>query len=440
MAEDNAKSGLLMKVLFLIGIIIIIFIFAFALIKFVPKLFSGFASVGQFVSSSLFSKSLKISTDNSELNSGDKFILSWKGGDGENADYFISYKCQENLNLQVVTNNGLVTILCDKPLNLGKITTVEAIATLKKQNTFADFVIKIEAVNKTDKKVSSSDEISLNVKNESIVASGNATITAEPVEDKNITKTNNTGSTGSTNSVSINYGPADLAIYDARAIDDDTVTFTVNNIGGAASGVWYFDYTDTDGDTTSSPAQISLARGQGLRFTLSFDNPRKGDVRIFVDPKNNISETNRYNNSEVISIRGGGSGSSIDNDYDKNDDADLKIMELETGRVSGSSFREDDQIDENDEAAVKFTVKNIGGESTGSWKYTIKNLPYKNDDDYESKTQSSLRPGESVEIIVGFDNPDKGDYKTEVEVDSDDDVDEESESNNRKSEDLEVED
>jgi subtilase family serine protease len=81
----------------------------------------------------------------------------------------------------------------------------------------------------------------------------------------------------------------------------------------------------------------------------------------------------------------------------------------------------------------------MGGESTGSWKYTIKNLPYKNgDDEYESKNQSSLRPGESVEIIVGFDNPDKGDYKIEVKVDSDDDVDEESESNNKKTEDLEV--
>jgi len=433
MAEDNTKSGLLMKVLFLIGIIIIIFIFAFALIKFVPKLFSGFASVGQFVNSSLFSKSVKISSDNSELNSGDKFILSWKGGDDKNEDYFISYKCQENLNLQVATDNGLITLLCDKPLNLGKGTTVEAIATLKKLNTVADFIMTVESVDKATKKVLSSDEIELSFKNESVNEGAAATITAEPVEDKNITKTSNTGST-----VSTNYGPADLAISDARAIDDDKVTFTVNNIGGAASGVWYFDYTNTDGDTKSSPAQISLARGQGLRFTLSFDNPTKGDVRIFVDPKNNIGETKRYNNSEMISIRGGGNGSSIDNDYNKNDDVDLKIMELEKGRISGSSFREDDQINESDEAAVRFTVKNIGGEPTGSWKYTITNLPYKNDDEYESETQSSLRPGESVEIIIGFDGVDEGDYKIKIEVDSDDDVDEESESNNTKSEDLEV--
>lgn len=434
MAENNTKKVLITKILFLIGIIVLIFIFAFALIKIVPKIFSGLASVGQFVTSPFNSKTIKLSTDDKEINSGDKFILSWKYDTNKDGDYKISYKCQQDLSLQIVSAEGLKTLVCNNTYNLKQSKSIQLIASLKKQNTFVDLPIKIDFISSEDDSVLASGEITLGIKNESKNA-GETIIISETVNDNEIVDSNkNNSSTKQT----INYGPADLAISNAYALNDTSITFTVSNIGGSASGVWYFNYTDPRGSTQTSPAQISLSRGQGLRFTLNFDrNIRGEDVRIVVDPQNSISESNRYNNTDIIKIEGG-DGSSIDNDYNSKDDADLRIMEMEVGRLSGSKFTEDDEIEEDDEAAVRFIVKNIGGESTGSWKYEITNLPYDNDDDFESKTQSSLRPGESREIIIGFDSPDEGNYDIKVKVDSDDDVDEESESNNTKTEELEV--
>ena len=107
--------------------------------------------------------------------------------------------------------------------------------------------------------------------------------------------------------------------------------------------------------------------------------------------------------------------------------------------MSGSRFIEDDEINSDDTAAVRFVVKNQGGESTGSWKFEITNLPYDgSDDSYKSKSYSSLKPGQSLEVVAEFDGIDDGDYTLRLEVDSEDDVDEENERNNTESESIEV--
>ncbi|MBP6925957.1 MAG: hypothetical protein KBC22_02790, partial [Candidatus Pacebacteria bacterium] len=125
-------------------------------------------------------------------------------------------------------------------------------------------------------------------------------------------------------------------------------------------------------------------------------------------------------------------------DYDRNDDADLEIDSFEVGRMDGNRFREDDTIDEDDDAAVQFTVINRGGESTGSWRFEIENTPDDNDD-YRSRVQSSMRPGESRTFTIEFENPDTGTFRMKLTLDSDDDIDEEDENNNDETEELEVE-
>jgi len=433
MPEKNPKKELITKVLFVIGTVILVFIFAFALIKFVPKMFSGLASVGQFFGSSFSSNSIKISSSNTSPDSGDKFILSWKYEPKKNGDYNISYVCQENLSIQITSSNGSKTLLCGASYNIKDINSAELSATLKKQNTFVDLPIKIEYTDSETKSVLASGEIKLSVKNETENAN-NTVIVAEPVVDNTI---NTSTDTNSTKTTSTYYGPADLAITNAYAINDDTLTFTISNIGGTASGIWYFDYINTDGQTETSPNQISLSRGQAIKYTLNLDNNYSNEnVKVIIDPNNYIYESNESNNRDTIIING---NNSSNNNYNSNDDADLEVTDFEVGRISSSDkFTQDDEIDTSDDAAVRFTVKNTGGESTGSWIYKITGLPYDNDDSKESKTQSSLRPGQSREITVTFTNPDEGNYTIKVKVDSDNDVDEESESNNSESDRLEV--
>lgn len=440
MAETNTKKELITKILFIIGIIVLIFIFAFALIKFVPKVFSGFASVGQFIASPFSSNTIKISSNNTNLTSGNKFILSWKYSPKKDGDYNFSYDCQEDLTIQIISDKGPKNLLCNTPYNLRGAKSAELVASLKKQNTFIDLPVKIQYIDSDNKSVIASGEIKLSLKNETENAS-NTVIVAEPVIDNTATDTStdsNSTKTTATKTTSTYYGVADLAITNAYAIDDNTVTFTISNIGGTASGIWYFDYINTNGRTETSPMQISLSRGQGIRYTLNLDNNYSNDnVKIIVDPNNSIYESNESNNRDTIVINSN-NNSNNDDDYNSDDDADLKVTDFEVGRLSGSRFTQDDEISDNNEAAIRFTVKNIGGESTGSWRYEITGLPYDDDNSEESKSQTSLRPGQSREITVSFDNPDEGNYTIKVKVDSDNDVDEENENNNTKSDRLEV--
>jgi hypothetical protein len=449
MTETNTKKGLITKILFIIGIIVLVLIFAFAVIKIVPRIFTGLASVGQFIASPFSSNAIKVSSNDSELLSGEKFILSWKYTPKEDGNYNFLYDCQENLNLQIISKDGPKNLLCNTPYNLREVQTAELVAVLKKENVYVDFPVTIEYIDSESKNVLASGEIQLSVKNET-EDDGNAIIVAEPVTDNSIdinepAPTNSGPNNGSTNNpvvrpaTPVYYGAADLAITNAYTLNDNTITFTISNIGGQATGLWYFEYTSPNGRVNSSPTQLSLNRGQGIKYTLNFDDDTDGTVRISVDPRNSIYEQNESNNYDSIVINGNNNSSNDDDDYNRNDDADLKVTEFEVGRLSGSRFTEDDEIDDNDEAAVRFTVKNIGGESTGSWRYELTNLPYNDDDDSEeSRDQSSLRPGESREFTVSFDNIDRGNYTIKVKVDSDDDVDEESESNNTKSDRLEV--
>lgn len=87
--------------------------------------------------------------------------------------------------------------------------------------------------------------------------------------------------------------------------DKAGVKFEVQNIGGTASGIWYFKAdlpTSGNSTTYTSGAQNSLAPGQTATFTLGFDNPRTGYFQINVDSGNNVYEQNEGNNTQSRNI------------------------------------------------------------------------------------------------------------------------------------------
>jgi len=416
------SKNLIIKILFILGIIFLFFLFAFIVIKLAPRVFTGIANVSQTVISPFKKDSISLESSDKEVASGQKFFLSWNYRGEQDGYYALSYSCTENLNLQILSGNSFKNLLCNVQNNLENTEKAELVANLNKKNTIAELPIKIEYVDKFNKNIIASREITVSIKNESgFNSNNNTTISAEPVINQN------------NSNISTNPG-TDLVFIDMNAIDSDTIIFTIANNGRDPSGTWYFDYTDTNNKKLSSPLQLSLSSGQMIRYTLNLENQKNGSVNIVIDPKNNISETNENNNSRSVSL----SGNDNDNSYNSNDDADLEIIDMKVGYMSGSKFREDDEIDENDEAAVLFVVKNNGGKSTGSFRFEIENLPYDNDDSYRSDKQSSLNPGQTKEIIVSFDNPDEGRYNINVVLDSDKDVREESERNNEESETLRV--
>lgn len=447
MSENNGTiKNLVAKTLFVIGIIIVIMILAFAIIRIIPRLFSSFATVGDAVRSPLGNKGLVIEGPSRNIDSGDTAILTWEYEPREGGLYEFSYECIQYLDLVMGTSEGNKILTCDKDYNIAPTAkSISLIPTLSRENILVDLSFNISYIN-SDGEILTNDSIEITVKRTQIddLAGTGTVINSQIINpssvDNNSQPTNtNIYRNSNTATRSTNSGLPDLAISNLFDTADTIVVFTVSNIGSNVSGPWYFNYRMPDGDLAGSPMQNSLRPGESILYTLRFEDVPDGNVTISVDPYNIIRESSDINNVAAVRIEGDNGNGNSSVDYDEDDDADLEIDEFEVGRMNGSRFTEDDEIDEDDDAAIRFVVVNSGGERTGSWRFSVDNTPYDDDDDFESKRQDSLDPGESRTIVVEFESPDEGEYDIEIEVDSRDDVDEENERNNKKRETLVVE-
>lgn len=457
--KESKIKPILLKSLFILVILAIIIILAFAIIRFLPMVFSSLASVGNFVKSP-FKSGVVLKVNETDLSSDEIFRLYFEYEPEESGYYGLSYDCKPNLSLSVANQNN--TLECNREYRIAPNDEfIDLKATLNKENSYVESNINVVYRNREQVSLSE-DSLTISVINQtggdSVAVndlSSGATISSQSIDQNNNSQNSNTQTikmptvvipNSSTQTYSSSGELADLQISNARATSDTLVSFDVTNIGSQASGNWYFNYTIPNERVERSPLQMSLNPGGAMRLTLNFVDINSGNTVINIDPNNQIRENSETNNVATVYVRGDGGNSSYYNDYsynrydyDRNDDADLTVRNLEVGRMSGSRFVEDDEIDEDDDAAVRFEVVNIGGESTGTWRFEITNTPYDDDDDYRSGRQNSLRPGESRTITVEFENPDDGRYNTKVEVDSDDDVDEEKENNNTDTETLKVE-
>ena len=449
MAENtNIFKSIFTKALFILGIIIIVVILAFAVIKIIPKVFSGFASVAKIIKSPFVDKSISIEASDDALKSGDTTVLAWEYNPTTKGSYVLSYACVSNVQISMATTNGAQRLICNTPYTFpDNIQAVEITPTITRENLEIDIPFSIEFITSEDESVAdgSADINVSNKKGDSLASSG--TIVSTPIitgaaddKDNDVKPTSTSRPSTGVVAPAYNYPRiADLAISNMVDNSSGLISFTVSNIGSAATGNWLFNYTTPDGETSYSPLQASLNPGDAIRYTLRFNDLTDGTMSINVDPQNSVYESNNANNSIAMRVGGNDGNYNGSIDYDEDDDADLDIDSYEVGRMVGNSFREDDNIEDNDDAAVRFTVINKGGENTGSWRFEISNTP-DDGDTYRSKTQSSMRPGESRTITVEFNNPDTGIFNMKLTLDSDDDVDEESEKNNTDTEELEIED
>ena len=122
---------------------------------------------------------------------------------------------------------------------------------------------------------------------------------------------------------------------------------------------------------------------------------------------------------------------------------DLVIESVVTGYLNNSdtdSFRSSDEVPDGKRGAVKFTVINRGTNVSGRFEFEVE-LPTTRGYTYNSRTQQSLRPGERIEYVLGFDQTREGQNRSiEISVDPDDDIDESNERNNTRSVSIDIED
>ncbi len=456
METSASTKNLLVKSLFILGIFVVVVILAFAMIRIIPMIFSSFANVDGAFSNNRAASSLRVEVDRNRVNSGEAIFVNWEYEPTVPGFYEIEFTCANDLTMEIGTSEGNKIIECDTVYNLNPTSqTLSILPTLARENSLEDTQFKIRYVSR-DGQIKRSDIFRLTVvkRAEAGLAGSGQIIETEmiqtaPAQQTQQTSVGNQGATetetttqsvvAETRPVAVAPALPDFRIHDLMAIGDTTIVFTVSNIGNVATGQWFFNYATPDGDVLSSPTQPSLLPGQGIRYTLRLEDVPAGDVAIAVDPRNLVRESNVLNNIGVIRIRGDWNNRDWNHDWNRiNLRPDLEITNLEVGRMSGSRFIADAEISERDIAAIRFVVRNIGGESTGTWRFEVLNTPFINSDPFLSARQTSLRPGERKEIIVEFDRPDEGRYNIRVELDPRNEIREESTRNNSASRSMRV--
>lgn len=123
---------------------------------------------------------------------------------------------------------------------------------------------------------------------------------------------------------------------------------------------------------------------------------------------------------------------------------DLVVESMVTGYLSSGSdtdsFRSSNEVPDGKRGALKFTIVNRGTNISGRFEFEAE-LPTTRSYTYNSRTQQTLRPGERIEYVLGFDQAREGENRTiTVTVDPDDDIDESNERNNERSVTIDIED
>ena len=97
---------------------------------------------------------------------------------------------------------------------------------------------------------------------------------------------------------------------------------------------------------------------------------------------------------------------------------------------STNSFVAADIIPAGSRPAVRFTIKNIGTNATGMWRFSA-SIPTQTAFIYQSIPQQSLNPGDSIDYTLGFDQANRGSNQTiSVTADFERTVSESNEDNN----------
>lgn len=352
-------SGI-MKVLAIVGLIGVLVLAAWLavqLVRTVPN--AGNRLQGAVVAvQSLFrnapEEAVALVLENRTVNADEQFTINFEyTGANSPSGYVFSFACADAVTLDIDTTDGWQNVACDTPFTTENASIV--VIPRSNSNRFIDIDITVQALG-----TELSDTTLITIVNERIADSRSSLIdgatTTESGADEPSDNTATSGAdSGANNGVApeahtpvttptpvaprpstvvtpvrtpIATGPSDLAVnitktgvvapvkgvnvlFPISPIPSDKtagVTFTVTNQGGAASGAWAFVANlPIEGDSNykyTSPAQVSLAPGAQVEFTLGFDEvleASRGTIKIELKPTQATDKT--ANNIDTVSIQ-----------------------------------------------------------------------------------------------------------------------------------------
>ena len=306
-------KDIIIRILFVLGIIIILVMLAIGIVKVVPKFFNSLANTGGVLSSLTNKEQIIVSTNTDELDSGKSFSVSWEHknkDEGSLGLYSISHNCVNDVKLKILGSSSSKTLICNTPFTIGPDpVSVNIEPILSRENTLRDLDIIVEFTERNTSIPKATGEKTLTLRNfEGVdILAGSKTdyqnindgdgvveiITTDYQDDYVAPVTTTTSTT--------TY-PADLVVSNISS-SNNIVIFTVSNTGGRDSGIWSFNYTlPTNPETTrNSGFNVSLRPGEILQLTINLNQvyTNSGNVIININPDRRAIESNYSNNTEV---------------------------------------------------------------------------------------------------------------------------------------------
>lgn len=140
------------------------------------------------------------------------------------------------------------------------------------------------------------------------------------------------------------------------------------------------------------------------RITLAATKDSTGTVPITISYRRETGPTAALRDSTTITVTNEATGGS-DTPAVPAGPADLSIYLIDTGVVDPetNTFTARDTVHDDERAALRFAVKNRGGNTSKAWRF-MAHLPTMDGmKAFESSTKQALAPGDRIEFTLGFD-------------------------------------
>lgn len=180
-----------------------------------------------------------------------------------------------------------------------------------------------------------------------------------------------------------------LAVYSTRF-----VPAVVNRIGTAAVYLGSI-FTPSGGPTLSVVPTASTTISFGTAATTSTGTTFNNTKPVATNVGEKTSGTYQIGDTETNALYGL---------------PDLAVNSIATGYLalaSTDSFVASSAVPYGSRAAVTFTIKNIGTNWSGTWRFSA-SIPTQTAYTYNSQPQQSLAPGDSIDYTLGFDRAKTG--------------------------------
>ena len=313
--QDARRASIVSNIIAIIGFIVLVVIIVWGLINLLSLGAPWLSDAYDWVRGK--DSEIEI-TAPAQATSGMIFSISWEHESDEAGAYALLYECAEGLQLGIPNEGGTYSALpCGTSVTLGDATTTLSILPLLVDTQLEQLILSVIYIpaDAENSEASASGSAEISVKGTS--APRPVATTTPPVTTPPTTRPPVTTPTPRPTAPDLKVSIVAVGVIDPytgkiaqRAPNGPHeimgVQFDIANIGGSASGSYYFTAMLPTARTFTyiSPTQASLAPGAHVLNTLRFDQATAGMVVVHVDPANTVKESNESNNAVSRSISG----------------------------------------------------------------------------------------------------------------------------------------